>query len=227
VRFEDEGRTMVCYKDKAHETDPVLGTERQHLLAGMWSDPLIGRPENITTGLSFTRGGYVRMGEAVPRSSGAYTIYRPDHWAFAGTGLRYGDLLGLGSYVVAYEVDGCAFTLQDGLPVPTHVDGTPQGFTILGASPAHLISITDTLCEAPPALWASLEPPGDLEFIAMRLFGDDSPQNRAKIANGSAVMGCFTRDGTVFSVGSTDWAYGLDDNALVQQVTRNVLDKLS
>jgi hypothetical protein len=136
-------------------------------------------------------------------------------------------LLGLGSYVVAYEVDGCEFTMQNGLPVPTHADGTPDTFTILGTSPAHLVSITDTVNEAPPALWASLDPPGDLEFVAMRLYGDASPQNTAKLAHGNAVMGCFTRGGTVFSAGSTDWAYGLDDNALIQRVTRNVLDKLS
>ncbi len=226
VRFEDAGRTMVCYKDKAHTHDPLLGTGQQHLLAGMWSDPLIGRPENMTTGLSFCRGGYVRMGEGVPRSSGAYTIYRPDHWAFAHTGLRYGDLLGLGSYIVAYETDGCALTLQDGLPIPTHVDGTPPGFTILGMSPARLLSITPEHCEAPPALWASTEPPGELQYVAARLFGDASPANTAKLAHGNAVMGTFTRGGTVFSVGSTDWAYGLDRDPLVQQVTRNVLDKL-
>lgn len=227
VRFEDEGRTMVCYKDQAHDHDPVMGTERQHLLTSLWSDPLIGRPENLTTGLSFTRGGYVRMGEAVPRSSGAYTVYRPDHWVFANTGLRYGDLLGLGSYVVAYEVDGCEFTMQNGLPIPTHTDGTPESFTILGASPAHLISITPNRCEAPVALWASIDPPGDLEFVAMRLFGDASPENTARVAHGHAVMGCFTRGGTVFHTGSTDWAYGLDSDPLIQQVTRNVLDRLS
>jgi hypothetical protein len=227
VRYEDEGRTMVCYKTAAHGRDPVLGTERQHLMSGMWSDPLIGRPETLTTGLSFCRGGYVRIGWAAPRSSGAYTVYRPDHWVFAGTGLRYGDLLGQGSYVVAYEVDGCAFTLVDGLPVPTHEDGTPDGSTILGASPAHLISITGEQCEAPPPLWASIDPPGDLEFTAMRLFGDASPENVAKVAHGNAVMGVFSRGGTVFHAGTADWAYGLDCDAQIQRVTRNVLDRLS
>jgi hypothetical protein len=227
VRYEDEGRTMVSFKEKARTQDPVMGTDRQHLLSGLWSDPILQRPENLTTGLSFSRGGYVRMGEAVPRSSGAYTVYRPEHWAFANTNLRYGDLLGLGSFVVAYEVDGCEFTLHQGLPVPTHADGTPETFTILGASPARIISITETVCEAPPALWASLDPPGDLEGIAIGIFGDASPENVAKIAHGNAVMGSFTRGGTVFNVGSTDWAYGLDDNTLIQQVTRNVLDRLS
>lgn len=226
VRYEDAGRTMVCYKATAHEKDPVMGTDRQQLMSGIWSDPIIGRPENLTTGLSFCRGGYVRIGQGVPRSSGAYTVYRPDHWAFAGTDLRYGDLLGLGSFVVAYEVDGCEFTLQNGLPVPTHSDSTPENFTILGASPAHLLSITDEICEAPPPLWASIDPPGDLEFTAMRLFGNAAPENVAKVAHGHAVMGCFTRGGTVFNVGSTDWAYGLDHDSLIQQVTRNVLDRL-
>lgn len=227
VRYEDDGQTMVCYKGQAREKDPVMGTEQQKYLSSMWSDPLIGRPENSTTGLSFTRGGYVRMGEAVPRSSGAYTVYRPNHWAFANTNLRYGDLLGLGSFVVAYETDGCEFTLQNGLPIPTHADGTPEGFTILATSPAHNISITAEVCEAPAALWASLDPPGDLEGVAIGLFGDASPENVAKIAHGNTVMGCFTRGGTVFNVGSTDWAYGLDNHALIQQVTRNVLDRLS
>ena len=232
VRFEDEGRTMVCYKDRAPTQDPVMGTAQQHLLAGMWSEPLIGRPENMTTGLSFSRAGYARMGQGVPNGSGAYTIYRPDHWAFAETGLRYGDMLGLGSYIVAYEVDGCALTLQDGLPIPTHIDGTPENFVILGTSPAHLLSITDSVCEAPPDLWASLDPPGELQFIATRLYGDDSSANTAKVAHGNAVIGTFTRgDGingsTVFSVGTTDWSYGLDRDQRVQQVTRNVLEKLS
>jgi hypothetical protein len=227
VRYEDDGQTMVCYKDQAHAKDPVMGTARQQYLSSLWSDPLIGRPENKTTGLSFTRAGYARMGEAVPRGSGAYTIYRPDHWAFANTGLRYGDLLGLGSFVVAYETDGCELILQNGLPVPTHADGTPENFTILATSPAHLISINSTVCEAPAALWASLDPPGELEFIATRLYGDASPENTAKLAHGNTVMGIFTRGGTVLNVGSTDWAYGLDDNALIQQVTRNILNRLS
>lgn len=227
VRYADEGRTMVCYKANARQQDPVMGTERQHLLTSLWSDPLIGRPENLTTGLSFCRGGYARMGFAVPRGSGAYTVYRPDHWAFTGTHLRYGDQLGLGSFVVAYEVDGCAFTLADGLPVPTGVDSTPKDFTILATSPARNISITPTYSEAPAALWASTDPPGDLEMTATLLFGDASPQNVARIAQGNAVMGCFTRGGTVFNAGSADWAYGLDRDPLVQRVTRNVIEHLS
>ena len=116
----------------------------------MWSAPAIGRPESLTTGLSFTRGGYARVGEATPRSSGGYSVHRPEHPFFAGTDLRYGDVLGGADRIVAYEVDGCELTMVDGLPVPTYADGTPAGFEVLGTAPAHLLSITDEHCEVPP-----------------------------------------------------------------------------
>ncbi|MGB5760222.1 MAG: N,N-dimethylformamidase beta subunit family domain-containing protein, partial [Acidimicrobiales bacterium] len=73
VRYEDDGRTMLCHRGRARFTDPVRGTDRQHLLTGMWSDPLIGRPETETIGLTFSRGGYHRIGHGVPNGSGAYT----------------------------------------------------------------------------------------------------------------------------------------------------------
>ena len=89
------------------------------------------------------------------------------------------------------------------------------------------MSITDEVCEAPAALWASTEPPGDLEGTAIILFGDASPENLAKLAHGHCVMGTFTSGrGTVFNAGSADWAYGLDADPQVQQVTRNVLRRL-
>lgn len=227
VRYADEGRTMVCHKGTARRTDPVVGTERSRRLTTMWSDPLVARPEAETIGLSFTRGGYHRIGQAVPHGSGAYTVHRPDHWAFDGTGLRYGDQLGTGSFVVGYEVDGCAYTTIDGLPVPTNEDGTPSDLEILATSPARLLSITEDRCEAPEALWASVEPPGDLEGVSMVLFGDASEANVARLAHGSAVIGSFTRGrGTVFNAGSADWAYGLDRDPTVQQVTANVIRHL-
>ncbi len=228
VRYEDDGRTMVCHKGRARFDDPVLRTDQRSRLTSMWSDPLVGRPETETIGLTFSRGGYHRIGQGVPLGAGAYTICRPDHWAFADTGLRYGDQLGVGSFIVAYETDGCAFETVDGLPVPTHVDGAPADLQILGTCPARLLSITDQHCEAPEALWASVEPPGDLEGVATILFGDTSAESTARIANNHAVMGSFTRGrGTVFNAGTTDWAYGLDGDPLVQQVTANVIEHLS
>lgn len=227
VRYEDDGRTMVCHKYVAREKDPVMGTDRQHLLTSIWSDPLVGRPENETTGLSFCRGGYVRFGGAVPRSTGAYTVCRPDHWVFEGTGLRYGDGLGLGSNIVGYEVDGCDFDLRDGMPRPTGKDATPGDFVILATAPAHLISNVPGNNEM--AILLSYDPNGigDLEYTATTLLGSSSPENTARLAHGHAVMGLFQRGGSVFNAGTTDWAYGLDNDPLVQRITKNVLTRLA
>lgn len=222
-----EGDTMVCHKGSARGRDPVRRGGELDRLTSMWSDPLIGRPEADTIGLSFTRGGYHRIGRAVPRGAGAYTVHDPDHWALEGTGLAAGDQLGAGSYVVGYEVDGCAMTLEHGRPIPSGEDDTPPSMQIVGSAPARLISITEDRCEAPVALWASVDPPGDLEGIATVLFGDDAPEHVEKLARGHCVMGSFTSGrGTVFNAGSADWAYGLDSDPLIRRVTANVVAHL-
>jgi hypothetical protein len=220
VRFEDDHRAMTCFKYRAEE-DPVLGTPDERLLTGPWSDRRIGRPETSTIGLTFTRGGYSRYGLGVPRASGAYTVWRPEHWAFEGTGLRYGDALGLADAIVAYEVDGCELALENGLPVPTHADGAPQTLEILATAPARIWSQDEQ-----PSRYA--HEPGDLETVAAALFGDASPGSVARVSNNHACIAVFeTRGGgTVFNAGVTDWAYGLGDPD-VERVTRNVLDRLS
>jgi hypothetical protein len=222
VRYEDDGRTMIGYKQH-YADDPVFGTDRQHLLTSIWSDLAIGRPENELTGVSFCRGGYARIGRRVPRGSGGYTVHRPDHWVFAGTDLEYGDLLGARSTVVGYECDGCAFTLVDGRPVPTHEDGCPEGFEILATSPAAPFDRRTALRPVPENALS------EIEFHALRALGDSSPEACERLEHGNAVMGTWTHGsgGTVVTVGCTDWACGLgvgDDH--VELVTRNLLDRL-
>ena len=135
--------------------------------------------------------------------------------------------MGAAATVVGYEVDGCALELADGVPRPTGEDGAPDTLEVLAVAPAHLISITDDHCEAPLSMWATADPPGDLEFVAATLFGDASPENVARMTNGHAVMAVFTRgDGTVFNAGSANWCYGLGADPLVEQITRNVVDRL-
>lgn len=221
VRLEDEGATMICYKDRYAE-DPVFAVDPRRATT-MWCSQVTGRPENELTGVSFSRGGYVRMGRAVPRGSGGYTIWRPDHWALAGTDLRYGDLFGARDAIAVYELDGCEMTLsqEDGLPVPTGRDGTPEDFTILATAPARLHSRDELSSRYRPA------ERGDLEATAVAVFGDDSPAHVARLAHNHAVMGTYTRGGTVFTTGGTDWAYGLaGHDPAVERITRNVLDRL-
>ena len=231
VRYDDDGRTMVCHKGRARFDDPVRTTDPSRMTS-MWSDPRIGRPETATIGLTFTRGGYHRVGLAEAGGPGAYTVHRPDHWALAGTGLARGDLLGQEAVIVGYEVDGCAMRMIDEgdgtRPVPTGEDGAPTDLEILATAPARLISITDDRCEAPEALWASVEPPGDLEGVAMVLH--DTPRPTAdqleRLGRGNAVLGVFRRgDGEVFNAGTTEWAVGLGTDRQVERITRNVIER--
>lgn len=222
VRFGQEGRAMTCYKYRADD-DPVLGSNEQRFLTGSWSDRRLGRGENSMTGLSFSRGGYSRYGVGVPRASGAYTVWRPDHWAFTGTDLRYGDALGLTDGIVGYEVDGCHLTMVGGLPVPTHEDGAPGTLEVLATAPARLWSRDEQ-----PSRYA--REPGELEHVAAALWGEFADANVHKIQHNHAVVGCFRAPGggTVFNAGCTDWTYGIEGGDQdVRRITRNVLDRLS
>ncbi|MBL6691867.1 MAG: hypothetical protein ISP91_15915 [Pseudomonadales bacterium] len=215
VRFSDDYRQMTSYKCQIKD-DPVYNPDSAPSLATMWSDPLVGRPESQMTGVSFTRGGYAHMPNA-PDGTGGYTICHPDHWVFADTNLKSGDTLGDDDVIVGYECDGCEFKFEDGKFVPTYEDDTPEGFEILGTAPTHLWETE----EAPGNLADNYI--GELNWVAERIGGADTPENRERFTAGHAVMGTFKRDkGQVFTSGSTDWAYGLRDSQ-VSKVTNNVL----
>lgn len=221
VRLTDDGASMVGYKQRFEE-DPVLGTADEHLVTSIWSDRLIGRPENHLTGVSFTRGGYHRIGIRAPRGAGGYSVVRPEHWLLAGTGLEYGDLLGAGSTAVGYECDGCELTYgPDGRPVPTGADGTPEGFEVVALAPA-----------APFDRRSAIRPPADDElsegeFNAWRVFGRHDADATERLSYGHAVLGTYTRGGTVVTVGCTEWPAALaDGDAEVETITRTILDRL-
>ncbi len=217
IRMEDGGRRQVAYKMDI-DRDPVRGTAEESSLSTMWSDPLVGRPENRMTGVSFTRGGYAHL-ENAPHGTGGYTVWRPDHWAFDGLGLTAGDVVGAEPVVVGYECDGCELQLVDGLPAPTGADGTPPDLQVLATAPAHLWETR----ERPAALPAGGV--GELNWVAERLAGADTAANRARFAHGRAVMGSFERGrGEVFTTGCTDWAFGLGD-PVVSRITRNVIER--
>ena len=200
VRSEDNGRALACWKQSFGD-DPLYKGGDHKLLSTLWSHYLVKRPENTLTGVGFLWGGYHRSHGQLMDGPGSYTTHRPDHWLFAGTGLKRGDAFGakLPAYkVVGYECDGCELTWKDGLPYPTHADGTPDNFDVLATS---------------PAIWH----PDDCEWY------ERWPKGR----RGNAVLGSYTRGGTVVTVGSTDWSHGLRGNdPHVVRITRNVLDRL-
>jgi hypothetical protein len=198
VRSEDDGRALVSWKQR-FIMDPVFPSGDHKLLSTAWSHHLVQRPENQLTGVGFLFGGYHRSHGQYMDGPAAYTVHHPDHWLFAGTGLNAGDQFGGKDTIVGYECDGCEFALKDGRPVPTYRDGTPEGFTILGSCPAKW--------HPDDALWY-----------------DRFPKDRV----GAAVLGTYTRGGTVITAGSTDWAHGLrGKDPIVERITRNVLDRFS
>ena len=198
VRSEDNGRSLTCWK-QWHNTDPLYRTGDHKLLSTIWSHHLIERPENQLTGVGFLWGGYHRSHGQFMDGPASFIVHRPDHWLFEGTALKRDDRFGGKDTIVGYECDGCEMTWADGLPSPTHLDGTPKSFTILGSCPAQ---------------WA----PGDC------LWYERFPKDRV----GAAVLGIYTQGGTVVTAGTTDWAHGLAGNdPAVVRITRNVLDRLS
>jgi hypothetical protein len=198
VRSEENGRALTCWK-QSYSLDPVFQTGEHRLLSTAWSHHLVKRPENQLTGVGFLFGGYHRSHGQFMDGPGAFTVHRPDHWVFEGTGLRANEQFGGKDTIVGYECDGCEFRIENGLPVPTHNDGTPTGFVILGSCPARW--------HPDDSLWYE-------RFPADRI--------------GAATMGTYTRGGTVFTAGTTDWAHGLrgEDPAVVR-ITKNLLDRLS
>ncbi len=198
VRSEDQGRSLTCWK-QSFNSDPLFRSDDERLLSTAWSHHLVKRPENQLTGVGFLWGGYHRSHGQFMDGSGAYTIHRPEHWMLEGTGLKLNDPLGGQDTIVGYECDGCEMIWKDGLPFPTTLDGTPQTFTIVGTCPAR---------------WAA-----DDCFWYGRF-----PKDRV----GAAVLGVYTRGGTVFTCGSTDWAHGLQGgDANVARITSNILHRLS
>ncbi len=197
VRPEESGQALRCYK-QAFVQDPLYDGGPNRLLSSLWSHHLVQRPENELTGVGFLWGGYRKSHFQFMNDKAEFTVHRPEHWLFAGTNLKRGDTFGDKDTIVGYECDGCEIAWRDGLPYPTHADGTPKSFTILATCPAR---------------WH----PDDSVWY------DRWERGRT----GNSVVGVYERGGTVVTVGTTDWSHGLrGGDPAVMRITRNVLDRL-
>lgn len=223
VRLADSTSSMICHKYRAHLDDTAGADGNPQLMSGMWADPLINRPEASILGAGSAWGLYHRFGQATPRGIGGFVVYRQDHWMLEGTGLRYGDVLGARDGVVGYETLGCHLAFDDEhLPVSTGRDGSAADHTIVAMCPSSNLGVGDY-----PKSISALSDQGDLEFIAERIHGGVTEQNKRKVRHGNAVI-VETRPfgaggGTVITIGSTDWVFGLENDSDVAQVTQNVL----
>ena len=219
TRLEDDGRRQVCYKYRAREEDPLRHTQR---ITTSWEAPEVGRPGALTFGLNALHGVYAGWGGCVAFGAGGFPIYRPGHWAFAGTGLGYGDVLGADSRVFAYEVDGLDYVIRDGLPYPGDPGRVPDGLEILALGLASNDEVARRV--AADELFLGDE---DCEFRAAMLHGEVNADSMALAARGAGMIVNFEKGrGEVFHAGSVEWVAGLlRRDPLVERVTANVLNR--
>jgi hypothetical protein len=223
VRLEDEGRTQVCFK-YVPELDPQAAAEDRGLRTGMFESRAIARPPVTTFGANGGRGAYSRVGGCSPRGVGGFVVYRNDHWVFDGTDLYYGDVLGGDVPLVGYESDGVAYAFEHGLPLATGEDGAPAGLRILALTP---ITLAEEDHGVPGAFLEVGE--GDLAFVAEAILGADTPEHRAVLRRGAAVITWMEKGaGEVVCCGTTEWPYALAKREpMVERITRNVLERFS
>jgi hypothetical protein len=109
IRYEDNDRTIVGYKDLAAQ-DPVQGpTTTTH-----FSDPMVNRPENGLIGVMSDGSDNATVTPA------DWVVTNANHWIYDGTGLSNGSTI---PGIVYYEWDGL---VNNG--------ATPSGITVLASS---------------------------------------------------------------------------------------------
>lgn len=215
IRLEDEGRTQVCYKIPAD--DPCVAGEHRRRVTTHWDVGTIDRTAAATFGLTGMAGVYNRFGVAASRASGGLTVYRPDHWAFAGTDLYYGDLFGAGpAQIACFEVDGADYTVRGGLPYVTGIDGAPPDLQVLALTPA--------------ARGEDWRHGGPLNAPMSEVLGlmQVAPTSYEFAPYGVGMMAVHERDGSIlFNAGMAEWVGGLiAKDVAVEAVTRNVLRRM-
>jgi hypothetical protein len=168
------------------------------------------RPETKLTGVSYINaGGWW----SDTRDPVGFTVQSPEHWVYAGTNLKKGDVFGKYERLIGYECDGAKMTddsYVSGNFVASHPDKSPdespKTFQILGVG-----------------------------LLGPNWGGDDEKKERRGGDHAAATMGVWGGEadqGTVFTAATTDWARvllasGVRTRKVVDRITHNVLDKLS
>ncbi len=224
IRLEHGGNVQVCYKERALDADPCMHGAESHLTTALWEDPVTRRPGSLTFGLQSTQGIYARVGAAVARGSGGFTVYRPEHWAFADADLYYGDTFGSTARIFAFECDGLEYEFKQGLPYPRSSPAIPPGLEILAMN---LVSPVETDHMLPMTrLFA-----GDVSLrgVARLRYGDESAEHLAAARRGSGMIVAFKKAaGEIFHAGTSEWVNGLRlRETFTETITRTVVRRLA
>src|SRR5499427_3983815 len=222
TRLERAGKAQVCYKYRARAEDRVYKSADPSRTTGSWEASEAGRPGAATFGLNATNGLYAGWGACAPRGVRGFPVYRPEHWAFAGTGLCYGDLLGAEGHAFGYEVDGLDYVIREGLPEPTETSGAPTRLQILALG---MSSLKEERSGGP--LDDRFLSDDDAKYVAEIRVGDSSDAAVDRVKRGAGMIVNFARGrGEVFHAGSCEWVAALARrDAMVERVTSNVLTR--
>lgn len=224
IRLEDNGARQICYKTRAPTMDPVRNDPaRRHLMTATWEGQHVNWPGASTVGVNGARGMYAGFGGLAPRGSRGLTVYRPRHWVFEGTMLRYADVFGAEAGIFGYEVDGLDYATLNGLPYPVAHPGIPDGIEILAMTPA---TFYEDEHEVEGGRYALRD--NDLNDIIL-LDGGDPVEVRERLQHGSGMLVAMPRGkGHVVTAGTCEWVMGLTRrDEFTEQITRNVLDRFS
>lgn|GEM_PF-3145738 len=196
IRYEDNGRTLVCFKGDNSDPSKLRNTATYN----PWARPIYD-VEYTITGVHWRSGGYSRGPFTPGTGHGGYWVQDAKHWVFDGTSLSNGERLGYTTRpenIIGSESDGTSFNCAangEKIVGPIGNTGTPSNFAILGISPVTSPAVPSKF---------GLQPGH---------------------SHGTAVMGLYTlpSGGAVFSGGTTGWSQALADPN-VSRVTRNVFD---
>jgi len=220
IRIDGESGQQIAYKYDAHLLDPLRDSDPGRVTSA-WEDPAVGHPGARTFGVNALRGIYAGFGAMARHTPRGYSVFRPDHWAFSGTGLGYADMFGNAAGIFGYEVDGLDYTFHEGLPQPLGTDGAPPGLEILAMGWA-----TSAEQGRPQDAYAFMLEDRDAQFRAALLDSDISPENVKKHSRGCGLIVHFRKGaGQVFTAATCEWVAGLAANDFhTIAITSNVLD---
>ncbi|MER8792380.1 hypothetical protein NKH71_31945 [Mesorhizobium sp. M0983] len=223
IRLEDNGITQVCYQERALEKDPLAGTKGERRLATDFSDRRVGWPGEQTFGLNTHYGLFAGVGGMVARGVGGFTVYAPNHWAFEGLDLGYGDVIGAEARIFGYEVDGLDYEMIDGIPRPSARMQTPEGLEILAMGLASNLEVAHGR-KGESLYWGD-----QTTAFALKRYGVATEATRGAAARGCGMIVAFQKGrGSVFHAGTCEWVAGLQQGDLATcRVTRNVLERFT
>ena len=220
IRFAEDGRSWSSYVMQLDlSADPAWPDGD---VTGVWSDPFMNRPETRMTGVSTLFAGYARFGVSTPRGPRGFLVQQPGHWVLAGTGVEWGDAIGVDDCLAGFEMCGCDVELRANRLAPSGRFGTPADAQIIAVAPAHLWrhgEASDLFDDE--GQW------DDSVLLVANLLHDGNPtaEDIDRLSNGWATMLVMEPGGTVFTAATTEWAFCLED-PVIDRMTRNVLDRL-